>query len=47
MAGEGAIDADATAGDSAEERVERNRLVGPEELYGPLTAQCNSHCQCS
>ena len=30
------IDADATAGNTAEERVKRNRLVGPEELNRPL-----------
>ena len=30
------IDADATAGNTAEERVKRDRLVGPEELDRPL-----------
>jgi hypothetical protein len=30
VAGERAVDANSSAGDTAEERVKRNRLVGPE-----------------
>ena len=37
MAGEGAIDADASAGDTAEERVKRDRLVSPEKLDRPFS----------
>ena len=36
MAGEGAINADAPAGDTAEERVKRDRLVGPVQLDRPF-----------
>jgi hypothetical protein len=36
VAGKGAVDANSSAGNTAEERVKRDRLVGPEELDGPI-----------
>ena len=36
MARERTIDANSSAGNTAEERVKRDRLVGPEELDRPL-----------
>ena len=44
MAGEGAVDADASAGDTAEERVKRDRLVGPEELDTPFGRAAGQRC---
>ena len=37
VAGERAIDADAPAGNTAEERVKRDRLVSPEKLDRPFS----------